>query len=186
MWNGEEIEGDKVVETAITSGTDFGIKAATAGALKVGVEKELITVIPKGTPAGTFANIAHIAIEDIKVVGKIATGELSLKEGFDKIEQTTVSTAAGLVAMGEGAAFGATVGATFGPVGAAIGGFVGGTVSYMAGSKIGEQVAKGAQKLRDGACKVLEKVGQSVKNTFSNAIESVKNFGGTLLGFLGF
>ena len=186
VWNGEEIEGDKIVETAITSGADFGIKAATAGALKVGVEKEIITVIPKGTPAGTFANIAHIAIEDIKVVGKIATGELSLKEGFDKIEQTTVSTAAGLVAMGEGAAFGATIGATFGPVGAAIGGFVGGTVSYMAGTKIGEQVAKGAQKLRDGACKVLEKVGERVKNTFSNAIESAKNFGGTLLGFLGF
>ena len=38
---GEEIEADEVVETAIVSGADFGIKAATAGALKVGVEKEI-------------------------------------------------------------------------------------------------------------------------------------------------
>jgi len=47
------------------SGADFGIKAATAGALKVAVEKGVVTVIPKGTPAGTIANIAYIASEKI-------------------------------------------------------------------------------------------------------------------------
>lgn len=57
VWNGEEIKGEEVVEQALISGADFGIKAATAGALKVGVEKGIIKVIPKGTPAGIIANI---------------------------------------------------------------------------------------------------------------------------------
>ena len=43
LWNGEEIEADEVIETALVSGTDFGIKASAAGALKVGIEKEIIS-----------------------------------------------------------------------------------------------------------------------------------------------
>ena len=52
-----------VVEQALASGADFGIKIATSGALKVSVEKEIIKFIPKGTPAKTLAKVAHIAIE---------------------------------------------------------------------------------------------------------------------------
>lgn len=176
LWNGEEIKGEEVVETALTSGADFGIKAAAAGAIKVGVEKEIITVIPKGTPASTIANIAFVAIEDAKVIGKMFTGELTFKEGIEKIEQTTVSTAAGLVAMGKGAAVGAAIGTVFGPVGTAIGGFVGGTVGYMAGSKIGEAVVKGAQKVRDGAVKVVKSIGNGIKSVGRAVSNGIKSF----------
>ena len=86
VWNGEEIDGQEVVEAALTGGADFGVKAATAGALKVASEKEILSVIPKGTPAGTFANIAYVAVENVKVLGKVATGELTLREGFEKIQ----------------------------------------------------------------------------------------------------
>ena len=96
VWNGEDIKGEELVETAIVSGADFGVKAAAAGALKVGAEKGIIKAIPKGTPAGTIANIAHVAIENVKIVGKMATGELTVKEGFEKMEQTTVATVAGI------------------------------------------------------------------------------------------
>lgn len=174
LWNGEDFEAEDVVETALASGADFGVKAAAAGALKVGVEKEIITVIPKGTSAGTIANIAFVAIEDAKVVGKMASGELSLQEGIEKIEQTTVATAAGLVAMGKGAAIGAAVGTIFGPVGTAVCGFVGGTVGYMAGSKTGEMVVKGARKIRDGAVKAVKKAASFVKKTASNVVSGVK------------
>ena len=186
LWNGETIEAEDVVETAIVSGADFGVKAATAGALKVGVEKGIVTVIPKGTPAGTLANIAYVAIEDVKVLGKMATGELSVKEGIEKIEQTTVATAAGLVTMGEGAAIGAAVGTIFGPVGTAIGGFVGGTVGYMAGSKVGETIVKGAQKIRDGAVKVAKKVASGVKSAVSTVASGVKSFCSGVASFFGF
>ncbi|MGN0464772.1 MAG: hypothetical protein ACI4F9_00295 [Lachnospiraceae bacterium] len=180
LWNGEEIESEEVVETAITSGADFGIKAAASGALKVGVEKGVITAIPKGTPAGTLANIAHVAIEDVKVVGKMMTGELSVKEGIEKIEQTTVATTAGLVTMGKGASIGAAVGTVFGPVGTAIGGFVGGTIGYMAGSKVGETIVKGAQKIRDGAVKVAKTVMSGVTNIVDTVVSGVSNFCGSI------
>lgn len=186
LWNGEEIETEEVVETAIVSGTDFGIKAAAAGALKVGVEKEIITVIPKGTPAGTIANIAYVAIEDAKVVGKMMSGELSFKEGIDKIEQTTVATTAGMVTMAKGATIGAAVGTVFGPAGAAIGGFVGGTVGYMAGSKVGETIVKGAQKIRDGARKVVKEVVSGVKSVVSTAADRIKSFCSEVASFFGF
>lgn len=186
LWNGEEIKGEEVVETAIISGADFGVKAAVGGALKVGVEKEIITVIPKGTPAGTIANIAFVAIEDAKVIGKMATGELTFKEGIEKIEQTTVATAAGLATMGEGAAIGAAAGAIFGPVGAAIGGFVGGTVGYMAGSKVGETIVKGAQKIRDGAVKVAKTIGNGIKSAVSTVAGGVKSFCSGFASFFGF
>ena len=186
LWNGESIDADEVVETAIVSGADFGVKAAAAGALKVGVEKEIIKVIPKGTPAGTIANIAYVAIEDVKVLGKMATGELTMKEGIEKLEQTTVSTAAGLVAMGKGAAIGAAMGTVFGPVGTAVGGFIGGTVGYMAGSKVGEAVVKCAQKVRDGAKKVAKTVVSGVKSVASSVASGVKSFCRGVAGFFGF
>lgn len=186
LWNGESLDADEVVETAIISGADFGVKAATAGALKVGVEKEIIKVIPKGTPAGTIANIAYVAIEDVKVLGKMATGELTMKEGIEKLEQTTVSTAAGLVAMGKGATIGAAMGTVFGPVGTAIGGFVGGTVGYMAGSKVGEAVVRCAQKVRDGAKKVAKTVVSGVKNVATSVVGGVKNFCRGVASFFGF
>lgn len=106
VWNGEDIKGEELVETAIVSGADFGIKAAAAGALKVGVEKGVITAIPKGTPAGTLANIAYVAVENAKIVSKMATGDLTVKEGLEKMEQTTVATVAGIAASTKGAANG--------------------------------------------------------------------------------
>lgn len=179
LWNGEEIEADEIVETAITTGADFGVKAAAAGALKVGSEKEIIKVIPKGTPASTVANIAFVAVEDIKVLGKMADGELTAKEGLEKIEQTTVSTTAGLMTMAEGAAIGETVGLVFGPIGAAVGGFVGGTLGYMAGSKVGEKVVKVAQKVRDKAVDVVKSVATGVKDAVTSVGSAIANF----LGF---
>ena len=179
LWNGEEIEADEIVETAITTGADFGVKAAAAGALKVGSEKEIIKVIPKGTPASTVANIAFVAVEDIKVLGKLADGELTAKEGLEKIEQTTVSTTVGLMTMAEGAAIGETVGLVFGPIGAAVGGFVGGTLGYMAGSKVGEKVVKVAQKVRDKAVDVVKSVATGVKDAVTSVGSAIANF----LGF---
>lgn len=175
VWNGEEIQGEELVETAIASGTDFGVKAAAAGALKVGVEKELIATIPKGTPAGTIANIAFVAVENAKIVGEIATGELTLKEGLEKMEQTTVATAAGIVTSVEGAAIGATIGTVFGPVGTVVGGFIGGTVGYMAGSKVGETVVRGAQKIREKSREVVKTLGRAVIDTASSVVEGVGN-----------
>lgn len=176
VYNGEEIKSEEVVEQALMTGADFGIKAATAGALKVAVEKGVVTVIPKGTPVGTIANITYIAIENIKILGKVATGEMTLREGFEKMEQTTVATVAGIAASTEGALIGATVGSVFGPVGAAVGGFVGGTVGYIAGSKVGETIVKTYQKIRNKAREIVKEVGSTVASGVENVWNGVKSF----------
>ncbi len=161
LWDGEEIKGEEVVETAIMGGADFGVKAATAGALKVGVEKNIIKVIPKGTPASTLANIAFVAIENVKVLGKVFKGECTIRECFEKMKETTVSTVAGIAASAKGTAIGASIGTVFGPVGTAIGGFVGGTVGYIAGSEFGKGIVEAAKKIKkrakEGIKKVIEK-----------------------------
>lgn len=175
VWNGEEIRGEELVETAIVSGADFGVKAAAAGALKVGVEKGVISAIPKGTSAGTMANIAHVAIENVKIVGKMATGELTVKEGFEKMEQTTVATVAGIATSTEGAAIGAAVGSVLGPVGTAVGGFIGGTIGYMAGSKVGETLVKCRQKIREKSKDVVKSVGRTVSNVANSVSNSIRS-----------
>lgn len=176
LISGEEINGEELVETALVSGADFGVKAAAAGALKVGVERNIIKVIPKGTPATTIANIAYVGIENAKIIGKMATGELSFKEGVEKMEQTTISTVAGLAAMGKGTAIGASVGAFLGPIGATVGGFVGGTIGYIAGSKIGETIAKGAQKFREKAKEVVSSIGSGIKSVGQKVASGFKSF----------
>lgn len=169
VWNGEPVDGKEVIETAIVSGADFGVKTATAGALKAASEKGILKVIPKGTKGGTFANIAFVAIENVKVLGKVATGELTAKEGLDAMEQTTASCVAGIATSTKGAAIGATIGSVLGPVGTAVGGFIGGTIGYMAGSKVAQAIVKGVQKVRDKAIEVLKSVGSAV-------VDGVKSF----------
>ncbi len=162
VWNGEPIDGEEVIETAIVSGADFGVKTATAGALKAASEKGVLKVIPKGTKGSTFANIAFVAIENVKVLGKVATGELTAKEGLDAMEQTTASCVAGIAASTKGTIIGATIGSVLGPVGTAVGGFIGGTIGYMAGSKVAQTVVKGVQKVRDKAVEVVKSLGSAI------------------------
>ena len=156
LVTGEDVKGEEIVETALVSGADSGVKAAAAGAIKVGAEKGFISATLKETSAA--AGVAFAAIEDVKILGKVATGELSGKEGIEKIEQTTVATVAGLKSAAVGATIGQTIGAVLGPIGSTIGGFVGGTVSYIAGSTVGQMVTKGVQKVRDVAVGFLGKV----------------------------
>ena len=173
---GEPIDEGEVIETALETGADFGVKTAVAGGLKVAAEKEIIRVIPKGTPAGVLANVAFVAVEDAKVLGKMATGELSVSEGIDELQRTTVSCAAGLATSYEGAAWGAAIGTVFfGPVGMVVGGLAGGAIGYAAGSKFGEAVVGAYHKVRDAAKSLVKKAVEGV-NSFISGVVSLFDF----------
>ncbi len=174
LFSGDEIDGEEVVETALTTGADSGIKAATAGAIKVGAEKGIVPAVLKETSAA--ANVAVVAIENVKVIGKMMSGELTGKEGIEKMEQTTIATVAGLSASGHGAALGAALGAVLGPVGSVVGGFVGGTVSYLAGSKIGETITKGVQKVRNCVVSGIKTIASGISAVASGIWNGVKSF----------
>ena len=195
---GKEIEGAEVIETALKTGADTGVKAAVSGAIKVASEKGLIAVIPKGTPAGMIANVVHVGIENIKIISKIASGELTAKEGLDQMGETTTGIVGGIIAGGIGAEKGAIVGALAGSllgpvgtaVGAVVGGFVGGTVGYIAGSEVGKGIGKVINNIRDKAVEVAKgivetgaRVVENVGRAISSGIESAGRAIASLFGW---
>ena len=97
----------------------------------------------------------------------MASGELTFKEGVDKMEQVTVSTIAGLASSAQSASIGATIGTVFGPVGAAVGGFVGGAVGFMAGSKVGESTVKVCQKIRNRVTEMTKSIAESFEGVMN-------------------
>lgn len=188
--NGEEIEGDEVVKKAVEVGVDEGVKVAVAGAVRVAGEKGLIPQIQqlKGGSGNVCANVAFVAIENIKVAKQVADGRLTVHEGLEVMAQTTGACVAGIaVAAKGGAIVGSALGSLVGPAGTAIGGFFGNAVGYMAGSTIGGAVMQGAKALYDGARSVVKNVvnaaadfAESVVNTVTSGIKSIGNaiFGG--------
>ena len=176
--DGEEIDADKVVSIAISTGADTGIKAATAGALHVGIEKGMINVIPKGTPMGTLVNISCVAIENLKIIGKVADGELTSAEALDKMGMTSLSMIYGLSWSAKGAAALSWIPI----VGPLVGGLVGGTVGYMAGSKFGEKVYEVGKKVASKAKEYTKKIGNTIKSCAQKVRSGVKSIGRSIAG----
>jgi len=182
---GEPIDADETVDVALKSGLDAGIKAATTGAVKVGVERGVISVIPKGTPAGIIANIVCVGIENVKIAAKVAKGEMTLAEGIDNMGKTTVSMAYGLGCAANGAAIGATALSWVPVVGPVVGGIVGGMVGYAAGSKFGETIHKGAKAVAKKATTIVKRAGGFVTNMFEKGKKIAKKIGRKMGGKIG-
>ena len=90
-----------------------------------------------------IANIACVGIENVKVLAKIASGELSVTKGIDQMGRVTTSMVGGLWGMAKGAAIGAKLTGwipVIGPGLAVVTGFAGGMVGYFGGSKLGDAV----------------------------------------------
>lgn len=169
----ENINTERALESGLATGADFGIKTAVAGALKTASEKGTLSILPKGTSASTCTVIAFTAVENVKVLGEVASGNLTPFEGYEKIEQVTTSSICGLVSATEGAAVGAEVLSCLGPIGAAVGGFIGGTVGYVAGSGISNALVKGFQSVRRV---ISEHVVKPIFETAKRAWEGAKSF----------
>lgn len=166
VMSGEEIDGGEVVETALTTGADAGVKAAAGGALTVASQQGILSIIPPGTPPGTIVKIACVGVEDVKILWKAAKGEITMSEALEQMGRTSTSMAAGLCCAGAGAAVGVAALGWIPIVGPIAGGLIGGMAGYTAGSKIGEKVYNGAKK-----------VAGKVKETVSRAWEGAKSIG---------
>lgn len=169
---GEKIEADEAIELALKTGADAGIKAGVTGAITVGIEKGLISVIPKGTPAGIIANVVCVGIENIKILGKVASGELTMLEALDLMGRITTSMIYGIGWGTAGSMIGAAALSWIPIVGPVVGGLAGGVVGYMAGSKFGEAVYKTGKKIASTAKKVATKVWEGTKSV----ARGIKNF----------
>lgn len=179
VFSGEKIEADEVVKEAIETGSDTCVKAAAGGALKVASEKGAVSILPPGTPAGTLAKIACVGVENVKILWKVAKGDLTMSKAMEHMGHTSVSMYAGLSAGAIGTGIGAAALSWIPVVGPLVGGVVGGTVGYMAGSKFGEKIFNGAKKV---VKKGVELVSKGVE-VVTNVLSSVKD---TIFGWLGF
>ncbi len=171
---GEGIDTDATVELALKTGSDAGIKAAAAGAIKVGAEKGIIRIIPKGTPAGVIANIACVAIENVKILGKVASGDFTVSQGLEHMGRTTVSMVYGLSWGAKGSAIGMAALGWIPIVGPFIGGLAGGMIGYMAGSKFGGAVFDGIKKVASGAYNAIKSVGRAFKGAAKKIGSKIK------------
>lgn len=172
VFKGEPVDADELVEIAVKTGADTSVKVVTAGTLKVAIQKGIIRFIPKATPAGIIANIACVGIENVKVLAKIASGDLSVTKGLDQMGRVSTSMVGGLFAMGKGAIMGAKLTGWIPVVGPALAvatGFIGGMVGYFGGSKLGEAVYNAGRKVA-GAAKTVAKAAFNGLKSFGRAV----------------
>lgn len=189
IFKGENVEPDELVDIAIKTGADTSIKTVTAGTLQVAIRKGIIKFIPKATPAGVIANIACVGIENIKVLGKIASGELTLTKGLDQMGRTTTSMIGGLWGMAKGAAIGAKLTGwipVVGPALAVVTGFVGGMVGYFGGSKIGDAIYSAGKKVAGAAKTVAKAAWNGIKSVGRTIGNGIKSAGRAIASFIGF
>lgn len=173
---GEEITADEVIETALISGADTGIKAAVSGSLIIASEKGMIAAIPKGTSADVVSSIAFIAVENAKIAGKVASGELTASEGIGRMMDVTVSAVTGMsVSFVASAEIGVAVGMVLGPIAGVVTGFIAGTVGYIAGSKVGQAISKGIKAVGKAAVNVVKKVGKSIIDAGRAVVNTAKS-----------
>ena len=189
IFKGEEIDKDELVEIAIKTGADTSIKTVTAGTLQLAIRKGIIKFIPKATPAGVIANIACVGIENIKILAKIASGDLSVTKGLDQMGRVTTAMVGGLLGMAKGAVLGAKLTGwipVIGPGLAVVTGFVGGMVGYFGGSKIGETIYSTGKKVAGIAKSVAKAAWEGVKSAgraIGNGIKSAVRAAASLFGF---
>lgn len=184
LFSDEEIDGDEVLQTALTTGADAGVKSAAAGALTVASRGTgpLSKVIPAGTAVGTIANIACVAVENIKVLGKVATGELTMAEGLDRMGQTTTAMCCGIACAPGAAVFGAAALSWIPLIGPVVGGALGGILGYTAGSKFGETVFNGAKKIVKAGVGIVKRAAGAVINAGRKIASGIRNFFSSIFG----
>ena len=184
VFSGKKVEADEVVEIAVKSGADTSVKVVAAGTLQVAIRKGIIKFIPRGTPAGTIANIACVGVENAKILAKIAIGDFSVAKGLDQMGRVTTSMVGGLIFTGFAtAAVGITAAGMTGLVASmaaipVIGiplaittGLVAGMVGYLGGSELGDavysagkKVASVAKNMAKSAVNGLRSMGRAIKN----------------------
>ena len=171
----EPIDTEEVVSTALKTGADSGVKSAAAGAVKVASERGMIRLMPKGTPMGTIVNVVCVAVENVKILARVAKGEITMGEALDLMGCNTVAMTFGLKWGAGGAGIGILALSWIPVVGPVIGGVVGGVIGYMAGSKFGETIYHTAKKVADVAKSAAKKVWDTGKSIVTGVVDGIKS-----------
>ena len=205
--NDEEIEAKELAKVAIKGGATSGLKVAASAAIKIAEEKEIIKLpslnnfqkLTDGKFTGTTvplppkvtnticATTGFLSIENAVALGKVASGELTLREGTDLIAENTMAAAAGAKGAVLGGALGAKAGAVIAtaaasvisaPVAAAIvtaSTVIGQVTGSMAGSKIGRGIAKVAKTAQKKVTEAVKSLGSSIISGVKSVVSSARS-----------
>lgn len=178
----EPVEAEDVVVDALRTGADTSVKAAAAGAIKVAAERGALGVLQPLASAMPIANIACVAVENVKTLGRAAAGELTTGEALDEMGCNTTAMYYGLGCAQKGAMIGASALGAIPVVGPVVGGVVGGVVGYAAGSKFGQAVYSTVKKVAKTAVKTVKKVVEGAKEFLGTITRGIGRGIGRLFG----
>lgn len=185
IWNSitgkpnQDIEDDlkEFAESSVKSAAGAGLAVAVTGGVTVAVKNGWLGKLLKNTPAGRIANAVCLGIENVKILYKFATGEITGEEALDKAGSTTCSMVGSIALGAKGAALGASLGTVLGPPGAVLGGVAGGIIGGIAGSTVGEAIWEGGKRIVSGVVNAVKSIGEGI----SNAVHAVGDFFSNLL-----
>lgn len=170
LINNENIDSEEIILDGLKVGTSVGVSVGIAGAIKVGVEKEIITgrlakFLKNDTVVGV---IAFSTVELVNIASLVGSGELSIKDGLTEAKAVLAGTYGGIkgsvAALGIGSGIIASVGTILAPVVAC----VVGTIGYFVGSTLASNISRGASKLNSA-------IETGIKNVVKAGYETVKN-----------
>ena len=172
MLSGEEIEANGVIDAALKSGVDSGVKAAVGGALSIAVEEKIIpAAIGKG-----IAKFAGPLVEGAKIFGDLITGEIDGEEAVSRLMWLGARTFVTDMVLGEVtlASLGASIlPALCSPVGIAAGLAVG----VMAfGSEICDFIG--------GACETIGSIASDIWDGMTSVVDGIGSAIGGVLDFI--
>ena len=87
----EEFSASDLLEKALLSEDNGGIKTAAAGALATAVHKGIVTVLPKDVSPVVVADLASVGVENVKVLSQVADGTITMDEGLEHMGNMNVA-----------------------------------------------------------------------------------------------
>lgn len=175
LMNNENVDSEEIILDGLKAGTRTGVSVGMAGAIKVGVEKEIITgrlakFLKNDTAVGV---IAFSTIELVNIASLVGSGELNIREGLSEVKAVLAGTYGGIkgsaAALGIGSGIIASVGTILAPVVAC----AVGTIGYFVGSTLASNISRGVNKLGSS-------IKTGVKNFVKAGYETVKSVAGAV------
>lgn len=91
IMNGENIEPNQIIQEAFKSGVDSSMQIVASGALKIASENQLLQYLPESTPTTIIASISSIGVEGVKILARVASGEITFTKGIEQFARLGIS-----------------------------------------------------------------------------------------------
>lgn len=161
--------------STLKSTVHVGVQVAVSGAVVVSARNGWLGKALKKSPAGHLAALAVVAVENAKILYKLAKGEITGLQAIDAMGKVTVSTVCSLQGAAWGFAAGAALGAVLGPPGAIVGGVIGAVAAGLIGGVAGDLLYTGGKMIAKAAVGVIKGVATAAGEIASGFLNAGKS-----------